>query len=67
MKRTDQDFYNALEAAGHKLVRNEDGEVDVWRLDYYIHNGPGCEKCHVTWCEHCEMRKKEWNYEPCQP
>lgn len=34
MKRTDQDFYNALEATGHKLVRNEDGEVDVWRLDY---------------------------------
>lgn len=67
MKRTDQDFYNALEEAGHKLVRNEDGEIDIWQCDSGYHNGPGCEKCHKTWCEHCEMRKKEWNYEPCQP
>lgn len=65
MKRTDQDFYDALEAAGHKLVRDEDGEVDVFQCDADYHNGPGCEKCHETWCQHCEMREKEWNYEPC--
>lgn len=66
-KRTDQDFYNALEVAGHKLVRDEDGEIDIWQYDSGYHNGPGCEKCHETWCMHCEMREKEWNYETCKP
>lgn len=64
-RRTYQDFYTALEAAGHKLVRDEDGEIDSSQLDADYHNGPGCEKCHETWCEHCEMRKSEWKIPNC--
>jgi hypothetical protein len=66
-KRTDQDFYDALEAVGHKLVRDKDGDIDFFQLDAGFHNGPGCEKCHETWCQHCEMRKPEWNFPPCNP
>lgn len=64
-KRTDQDFYDALEAAGHKLVRDEGGEIDAFQCDADYHNDPGCEKCHETWCEHCEMRKSEWKISNC--
>lgn len=47
-------FHVKLEAAGHKLIRNEDGEVDVFRLDAGFHNGPECELCGKVWCHHCE-------------
>lgn len=42
-----------VEAKGHKLCRNEDGEVDHWVVDVGYHNGPGCELCKDSWCEHC--------------
>jgi hypothetical protein len=29
------------------------GSIDVWILDAGYHNGPGCERCFETWCEHC--------------
>lgn len=31
-----------------------DGEVDMFVIDIGIHNGPGCEACGFTVCEHCE-------------
>lgn len=48
-----EEYYGALEAAGHCLVRNEDGTVDRFQLDVDNHNGPGCERCGESWCELC--------------
>lgn len=46
-------FYRRLERAGHKLIRDEDGDIDIWRMDADVHNGPGCELCEMNWCHHC--------------
>jgi hypothetical protein len=43
-----------LEAAGHVLKRDEDGDIDHWVMDVGYHNGPGCINCHDSWCQHCE-------------
>ncbi len=40
-----QAFYDALEGAGHRLLRKENGEINIWAHDYGNHNGPGCELC----------------------
>lgn len=53
-------YHIALEAAGHKLIRDEDGDVDIFRLDANFHNGPECELCGETWCHHCKE-----DIEPC--
>jgi hypothetical protein len=31
-----------------------DGDVDFFVTDHGHHNGPGCETCLWTCCEHCE-------------
>lgn len=49
-----QEFHKALEDAGHELVREKDGSVDIWQLDYEPHNGPACVKCGESWCHHCQ-------------
>jgi len=46
-------FHIALEAAGHKLKRDEDGEVDIFALESGTHNGPECVLCGDSWCHHC--------------
>jgi hypothetical protein len=46
-------YYEELEAAGHVLKKDEDGNVCQWVLDEGFHNGPGCVNCHDSWCEHC--------------
>ncbi len=56
----DKEYYAAIEAAGHLLRRDERGEVDFFALDSGHHNGPGCELCHDTWCQHCRD-----SIEPC--
>lgn len=53
-KMSYEEFYQALEKAGHKLYRHKNGEVDNFRLDYGYHNGPECEKCQESWCKHCQ-------------
>jgi hypothetical protein len=55
---SDEEIYAALEKAGHKLVRREDGSVNEWVLDddNNFHNGPGCELCGQSWCQHCLRR-----------
>lgn len=66
MKDLGLGYHEALEAAGHKLVRSENGEVDDWQLDvddpegFRGHNGPLCSKCGETWCIHCREK-----IEPC--
>lgn len=44
-KDTDRVYLDKLGAAGHRLVKKEDGSVDIFRLDYDRHNGPECELC----------------------
>lgn len=55
-------YHTALEAAGHKLIRDEGGYIDTFRLDIDHHNGPECERCGQTWCQHCQP-----TVEPCVP
>ena len=38
-------FHIQLEQAGHKLIRDETGDVDIFICDFDAHNGPGCELC----------------------
>jgi hypothetical protein len=52
-KLTDAEYYAYIEDRGHVLRREEDGEVDIFYLDYDCHNGPGCVRCHESWCHHC--------------
>lgn len=47
-------YTQQLEAAGHILKRETDGEIDSWVMDFGYHNGPGCVNCGDSWCEHCE-------------
>ena len=69
-------LYARIEAAGHKLIRTPWGKIDDWALDVdevdddgfslgYGHNGPMCELCKETWCEHCELRYGD-EIEPCE-
>jgi DNA primase catalytic subunit len=44
----------SLEESGHKWLKDEDGEVNMWVLDMDYHNGPYCEACEQSFCEHCE-------------
>lgn len=46
-------FIQKLKDAGHILALNEDGTVDVFRLDVGYHNGPECLLCGESWCQHC--------------
>lgn len=51
-KLSDEEYFQHIENKGHVLKR-EDGEIDIWVFDADYHNGPGCEKCHDSWCYHC--------------
>lgn len=59
-------FYERLEQAGHRLIRDEDGVVDNFVLGYDIHNGPGCQDCGLTWCEHCKEDISECEGKTCE-
>lgn len=37
----------------HSWVRNEDGEIDEFAMEYEYHNGPVCEFCGYFFCIHC--------------
>ena len=37
----------------HLWYKNKNGEIDMWRLDIGIHNGPECQVCHASFCEYC--------------
>ncbi len=41
-----------VEAKGHRL-RQRDGRVDEFAVDFDFHNGPCCELCGESWCMHC--------------
>jgi len=61
-EHTSETFAERLERAGHKLRRNEDGEVDNFVVSEGFHNGPGCLVCSESWCEHCACNRE---IEPC--
>lgn len=46
-------FEQRAEELGHKLQRDEDGDIDVFAVDSGFHNGPACEACRDSWCHHC--------------
>lgn len=37
----------------HLWYKDKNGEIDMWRLDIGFHNGPECQVCHASFCEHC--------------
>lgn len=45
----------------HDWYLNEDGRIDIWRLDYGYHNGPQCRRCQEMFCHHCERNR--WDEE----
>jgi hypothetical protein len=47
-------FDQRAEELGHKLIRDEDGDIDHFVCDAGYHNGPGCSVCHVSWCHHSD-------------
>lgn len=58
-------YHTTLEDAGHKLVRDKNGEIDDFQLDVEPgggrgHSGPRCELCGKAWCIWCEDKP-----EPC--
>ena len=60
--RTAGSWVEIAESKGHKLRRNDDGDIDHFVTDVDFHNGPGCETCGDAWCEHCTDPAK---IEPC--
>lgn len=40
-------------ARGHEWRRDDDGEVDIFGVEYGHHNGPICVKCGYGFCHHC--------------
>lgn len=49
----------------HKWIKKKTGEIDMSAMDpdYEFHNGPACERCGYSFCEHCDP--KGWDREPC--
>jgi hypothetical protein len=52
MSVTDEDWFLAMKAKGH-LPRMSNGRIDMFVEDAGCHNGPGCETCDWSCCEHC--------------
>lgn len=38
----------------HQWRRNEYGNIDEFAMGFGYHNGPVCERCGYSFCEHCE-------------
>lgn len=47
----------------HKWMRTESGKIDEFAMSIGYHNGPVCERCYYSFCEHCEP--DGWDKEPC--
>ena len=37
----------------HLWYKDEDGDIDTQRYEYGFCNGPECQICHESFCEHC--------------
>ena len=47
----------------HQWRRTAEGKIDEFAMCFDYHNGPVCERCGYSFCEHCEPNG--WNEEPC--
>lgn len=50
----EKDYHAMIESLGHQLIRDDEGGVDIFVMDFDIHNGPGCALCGESWCHHCQ-------------
>lgn len=55
--------YIRQEFPEHQWRRTESGEIDTFAMSYEYHNGPMCERCGYSFCEHCEP--DGYDEEPC--
>ncbi len=46
----------------HEWKKDEDGNIDLWAMEYEHHNGPRCERCGESYCAHCNP---DYDDEPC--
>lgn len=51
------------EFSEHQWRRTEEGKIDEFAMYVDYHNGPVCERCGYSFCEHCEPNG--WDEEPC--
>ena len=51
-----------LIATGHKPHLDDDGEIDIFAIDFGHHNGPACSVCAEGRCQHCDDGSP---FEPC--
>lgn len=51
------------EFSEHQWRRTEKGKIDEFAMCFDYHNGPACERCGYSFCEHCEPNG--WDEEPC--
>lgn len=42
-----------VETSKHEWEKDDDGSVDEFAFDWGYHNGPVCEICGFSFCEHC--------------
>jgi hypothetical protein len=47
----------------HLWYKDENGNIDEWRVDNGFHNGPECQICHTAFCEHCTP---DWSTTECE-
>lgn len=47
----------------HLWYKDENGNIDEWRVDNGLHNGPECQICHTAFCEHCTP---DWSTTECE-
>lgn len=51
----------------HRWHRRSDGEIDTFAWDASFCNGPLCELCGKSFCEHCRPDWEERVEEDCEP
>jgi len=39
-------------------------QIDIWVVDFDVHNGPGCKRCGEIYCQHCTP---DWMHKECRP
>lgn len=47
----------------HLWYKDENGNIDEWRVDNGFHNGPEFQICHTAFCEHCTP---DWSTTECE-
>lgn len=47
----------------HLWYKDENGNIDEWRVDNGFHNGPECQIRHTAFCEHCTP---DWSTTECE-